>query len=778
MKKGFIVFLGLWVLNLCLSLQAQYKLAPGQWRDHLAYKRVKKIVPAENRIYCASATGLLYYNKVDNSINTISKVQGLSDCSIGDIAYDPLTQNLIIVYDDLNIDFLRNNRITNLPVIKNKITLTNKKINNITVHKGKAYLSCGFGIVVIDLGKYLVLDTYYLGQGGQMAEVMDVAIDSEYIYVATLNSILRAQADDPFLVDYSRWQPIRMLAANTQVRKLEVFNGVLYAWVDVNQSQSDSLIYFQNNQWAATSIPVGEIRAMTSVKNKLVVTGQNQYYSMESPQKYTLIDSHYWGQYAVYDSDGEFWIADTYRDLTRIKSSGEREEINFNSPTFAKNVKVDVYEDQIWTVAGLLSPNWHNEYNKEGFAAYINQQWQSFYSAITPELADFHDFVNVRINPYNPTQVYIAGWWAGLALYENGKFTFYNGMNKNSTIEEDIYWPGHSFVYGIDFDAAGNVWVTNSRALRPLSVRKKDGTWKSFSLPYVSVDNYYVGDMVATSWGHKWVIAARRPVLVVLDDNGTIDNERDDRTTTLNLGNMVSSGNALINPSRLYCIREDRNGNLWVGTDAGPVEITGARYVFDAPEYVQARKILVSSNIGENVGAYLLETEYIKSVAIDGGNRKWLATQNSGAYLISADGTQVLQNFTADNSPLLSNTVLDVAIDHKSGEVYFATDKGLISYRGYATWSSDDFGDVYVFPNPVRENYTGDIVVTNLLTNAIVKITDVEGNLVYETRSNGGQAVWNGKNLRGQRVKTGVYFIFCSNDDGSKTRVIKLLFIH
>ncbi|MEJ5266040.1 MAG: two-component regulator propeller domain-containing protein [Bacteroidales bacterium] len=777
MKQIQSVILAVLVFGAAFPLFAQYRLAPGQWRDHLAYKRVKKIVPAENRIYCVSSSGLLYYNKIDNTINTLSKVQGLSDCAIATIAFDPKTQNLIIVYNDLNIDFLKNNRIINYPVIKNKIGLTNKKINNITVYNGKAYLSCGFGIVVIDLEKYLVTDTYYPGSGGQVEEVLDVAIDSEYIYAATLNRIIRAQANDPFLVDYHRWQTVRFQAPNALVRKLEILNGTLFAWVDVDTYQSDSVVYFRNNQWSATPLPLEEIRAMNVSDNRLVVTGHSQY-SMDANLNYLIVSSHYWGQYAVYDKGGDLWVADTYRDLIRIKPSGSSEDINFNSPTFAKNVKVDVYNGQIWTVAGLLSPNWHNEYNKEGFAGYINQQWFSFYSDVTPELENYFDFVNVRINRFNPEQIYLAGWWAGLVLYEKGKLTFFNGANKNSTIEEDIYWAGHSFVYGIDFDADGNVWVTNSRALRPLSVRKKDGTWKSFSLPYVSVDNYYVGDIVATSWGHKWVIAARKPVLVVFDDNGTIDDERDDRTTTFDLGNLANSGNALINPGRLYCIREDRSGNLWVGTDAGPVEITGAQYIFDARDYVQARKILVSSNIGENVGAYLLETEYINAIAVDGGNRKWLATQNSGVYLISPDGTQVLQNFTKDNSPLLSNTVLDIAIDHKSGEVYFATDKGLISYRGYATWSNDDFGDVYVFPNPVRENYTGDIVVTNLLTNAIVKITDVEGNLVYETRANGGQAVWDGKNLRGQRAKTGVYFIFCSNDDGSKTRVIKLLFIH
>ncbi len=127
---------------------------------------------------------------------------------------------------------------------------------------------------------------------------------------------------------------------------------------------------------------------------------------------------------------------------------------------------------------------------------------------------------------------------------------------------------------------------------------------------------------------------------------------------------------------------------------------------------------------------------------------------------------------------MFSNTINDIKIDPKSGEVYFATDKGLISYKGYATNGGDNFGKVYVYPNPIRENYTSDIFITGLIENTIVKITDISGNLVFETLSLGGQAVWNGKNLLGKRVNTGVYLVFCSNKDGSKTAVAKLLFIH
>ena len=201
--------------------------------------------------------------------------------------------------------------------------------------------------------------------------------------------------------------------------------------------------------------------------------------------------------------------------------------------------------------------------------------------------------------------------------------------------------------------------------------------------------------------------------------------------------------------------------------------------------YYQPEQVFVDDNFHANRVAltidehtqFLLITETVTSIAVDGANQKWIGTQNSGVYLVSEDGTEEINHFTEENSPLLSNTISDIGINHESGEVFFATDKGLISYRGSATMGSDEFRDVYVYPNPVRENYTGEITIRGLVSDVNVKITDISGNIVYETQAKGGQATWNGKDFSGKRPSTGVYLVFCTNDDGSKTYITKLLFI-
>jgi hypothetical protein len=50
--------------------------------------------------------------------------------------------------------------------------------------------------------------------------------------------------------------------------------------------------------------------------------------------------------------------------------------------------------------------------------------------------------------------------------------------------------------------------------------------------------------------------------------------------------------------------------------------------------------------------------------------------------------------------------------------------------------------------------------------------------LVYNTKANGGTAIWNGKLFSGERAATGVYLVFCTNEDGSQTKVTKFLFIN
>jgi hypothetical protein len=225
----------------------------------------------------------------------------------------------------------------------------------------------------------------------------------------------------------------------------------------------------------------------------------------------------------------------------------------------------------------------------------------------------------------------------------------------------------------------------------------------------------------------------------------------------------------------VLCISKDLNGELWLGTTQGLAIISNPNNVFgDDDESFDARQIIIQ--VGSNFEIFLGK-EQINCIKVDPANRKWIATPN-GVWLVSEDGYTVLKNFTVTNSPLLSNNVLEIGIDESKGEVFFGTEKGIISYMGDATLGASEFGKVEIFPNPVKPDFSGDVSIRGLIDNCTVKITDISGNLVYETTSNGGMATWNGKNYSGKRVATGVYVIFAASKDGTKTHVGKILFIN
>jgi ligand-binding sensor domain-containing protein len=243
-------------------------------------------------------------------------------------------------------------------------------------------------------------------------------------------------------------------------------------------------------------------------------------------------------------------------------------------------------------------------------------------------------------------------------------------------------------------------------------------------------------------------------------------------------GNQVkilngNGGSGNIPGSNIFSIAEDKEGEVWLGTDEGIAVFYNPSDLFtNSPS--DAERILVNF---DGYVQYLLETETVTAIAVDGANRKWMGTDRAGVFLLSADGTEQIYHFTEDNSPLFSNQITSIAINPLTGEVYIGTAKGLIAYKGSATEGVTEMNDIYAFPNPVPSNYSGTIGIRGLVSNANVKITDIGGTLIYETTAAGGQATWDGKNFSGRKAKSGVYLVFVTNEDGSNTMVTKIMII-
>ena len=414
-------------------------------------------------------------------------------------------------------------------------------------------------------------------------------------------------------------------------------------------------------------------------------------------------------------------------------------------------------EGELWIAGGNVDEDWNNTLTPFMFFNFNNRQWLSEIKT------DAFDVMRIEPVQGETGHVFVSTWGWGLYEYENGELINHWGEN---TLGSMI--PGEPYVriYGLAMDDEKNLWITQSGIENNLKVLMND-TWINF--PY-NLDNPVIGDILITESNHKWIILPGSNKIYVLDDNFTPDYFDDDRYRKITV--QEQSGQLL---SEIFSIAEDLEGNIWVGTNQGPAVYYHPDRVFD--EDIFASRIKVPRNDGSGLADYMLGTEAILCIAVDGANRKWLGTRNSGAFLISEEGNEQVKNYNTANSPLLSNMVISVAAEGLTGEIWFGTGKGIVTVRETGTTGSEDMNEVYAYPNPVREDFTGDITLTGLARNSNVKITDISGNLVFETRSAGGDATWNMKTYNGKKVSTGVYLVFCSNEDGTISTVTKILII-
>jgi len=380
------------------------------------------------------------------------------------------------------------------------------------------------------------------------------------------------------------------------------------------------------------------------------------------------------------------------------------------------------------------------------------------------------DLVSVAVDPTNPNHVYAGSWINGLFEFrDNELVNFYNETNSPIQII-----PGTDLIRvgGLDFDEDNNLWITCSDNQMPVLVKMADGTWHE--LNYTSAMNAdNVGEILVASNGYKWVLLPRGGGLFVFDDKGTPENINDDDYRKLSIydeyGEVISN--------EVFSIAEDKNGSIWVGTNVGVVVYYNPEDVF-TQSFFYGQQIKIPRNDGTNDADLLLGAETVTAISVDGANNKWFGTRSGGVFMTSSDGTEQMHHFNVDNSPILSNNIYCMDIVPETGEVFIGTEQGLISYRGESTEGDDDYNQVYAFPNPVKPDYEGPITIHGLVAGSYVKITDISGNLVFEMRSQGGQAIWQGVDFDGNRVHTGVYLVFASNEDGSKKTVTKILFVN
>ncbi|MBN1159431.1 MAG: hypothetical protein JXA61_08620 [Bacteroidales bacterium] len=764
MNKYLIYFLALCFTGTAIQVEAQIPI--GTWRDHLPYNKAKRLAGIGTRIFCATEDGSLYsYNRKDNSIQKYSKVNGLSDADVSTIGSSESQQTLIIGYENGNMDLMKNDSIINIPDIKRKSLVGDKAIYNILFLDQYAYLACGFGITVYDISKREIKDTYLFGDGGSQIKVYDIACDGQYLFAATNQGIYKADLHGSNLVDYNSWD--RMLnvpAPDAEYRFLGFINNKLFSVYPNTVTGFDEIITIGPDTWEIWTHNFADQFSYLGEQNGyLIICSLLSTKVYDQQERFVREAVTYYAKHALYDKEHTLWYADPESGLVRLDEAGNGIVIVPDGPAYRDVGDIKVLYGNLWAAGGTESSKW------AGYGAYsfIGEQWTDYNEKTIPELSGLLNISKIAIDPGDTEHVIGGSYGYGLAEFKNGMLV--DIIDEEDGCLQPVPGFGHGYVLvkGLDFEPDGTLWVSLTFSDEPVYRRDPDETWSVTDLDYTGfgVDTRING-ILAASGGQKWLLIERNGLLVFEEDMGNVIRER--------FFSVQNQAGILLD--RVYCITEDKEKNIWVGTNRGPVIYVNGTDVFNG-ENISGYQPEIPRNDGTPFVDFLLATEKINCIEVDGANQKWLATEKSGVYLVSDDGKTEIHHFHEDNSPLFSDNVQTIAVNDLTGEVFFGTDKGIVSFRGRATEGTEDFSDVYVFPNPVRENYTGDIIVTGLVRDVYVKITDISGNLVFETRALGGQAVWDGKNFRGQRVNTGVYLVFCTNEDGSMTHVTKILFI-
>lgn len=732
------------------------------WSEHLPYRKAKQLLASDENIYCLTESGLFYYSLVDNDIVSFSKTKGLSDTDISCIAWAANNKVLLVGYQNGNLDLIFKDEIINVSDIKRYSAVAEKTINSISVYENWAYLGTDFGIVVVNLDKNEIADTYIIGDNGSKVKVNDVVLNGEMIWAASDEGIYQAELSSTNLADFNNWKrDISIPNYERACSDLQFVDNSLYVLRSASLSSSE-IYKYQNNNWTI-------FITSTTIINTLSESGNKLWLSKS-------------GSVEVYDSSGrntsniEFGADDDFRDALEVKgrifiADYEKSllEIQGNSfvsikpdgPMRSDISSIHSIGDKTWVVAG----NHDNLYNNSNIDAelflYKSNNWNNFTSENLAELSGKKDLLTITNNALNESLVYVGSWGDGLFVFENDKLqTIWN--SDNSPLQT-------TGIISMSSDLEGNLWVLDANSSKPVKVLTYAKEWISLNYNGLSTQ-LDMQKILALSNGDKWVLRKPGNSLYAFNENNSIANGDDDLVKSF----MVKGENNSALSSYIYDMAEDEDGSLWLASSSGVVVYADPGAIFRNGDFYAYRPVITIDGSTQ----YLLSTENVQCIAINGANQKWFGTESSGAFLVSENGEEQLAYFNTSNSPLPSNKIEKISVNPGTGEVFFVTDKGMVSYKGKVTEGTDDFKELYVYPNPVRENYDGDITVSGLIKNSIVKITDVSGNLVWEGESEGGQFIWDGKNFNGSRVHTGVYLIFCSNSDGSESKVIKLLFIH
>jgi hypothetical protein len=737
----------------------------GQWRDHLNYQNTCQVIKGD-KIYASTLHSIFSIDE-KNELTRYNKVTHLSDTHIATIGWDSIGQQLIIGYKNGNIDLLTGDNTINIPDVMQSAFTGNKSYNHCFVKDGLAYLSAGLGIIVVNLQKKEIKETWIIGNNGNQISIQAICIFNNHFFAATTEGLKSAPANSSSLSDYRNWQNLSGLNGLSigSVTNVGSSNGQLFL------QKNDSIFLLNNTNWQPfyTSTSWQTIQS-NFYANAIHLSQKNTannarviLLNSSAGITKTIAQAGIISEPKSSVADGNtVWVADYFGGLSKHTNTIER--FIPNGPPATASGEFSFANDTIYAAAGSVNISWNYLFNRNGVYNFGADTWNSKSYFNTPLFDSVFDFITIATDPI--TQTIWAGSYGGGLVHFNGSVPVLY-KQRNSNLQPAIGDPNSYRIAGLAFDADQHLWISNYGATQPLKIRKQNGAWLGFTIPFTLTENA-VAQIITDEFKQVWIMSPKNNGLICYNYGNSIESTNDDRWKLFRQG----SGSGNLPSSNILSIAKDRNSTIWVGTDDGIAWIRCTSDIFFGSGCEAEIPVIQQGAFN----GFLLKGEQVQAIAVDGANRKWIGTKN-GAWLIAEDGKHIIEHFTSANSKLLNNDVKKIGIHPKTGEVFFATEIGICSYRSTATEPSNNLSSVVVYPNPVPSQYTGTIGIRGLTENSIVKIAEPTGRLVYQTRSQGGQATWNARDINGHKVAAGLYLVFIRDETGSEKIVSKIIIL-
>jgi ligand-binding sensor domain-containing protein len=755
MKKSFLYILFLIIFQNSFS---QNKLS---WQGYFSYNEIKDVSEASNTVFAASENALFSKNSITDIIKTTTTVDGLSGQTISTIYYSEVSKKTLIGYENglmIVINEKDGSMLKVVDIINKQLPSNLKKINHFMEYNGLIYVSCDFGIVQFNLTTSQFGDTYFIGDAGAEISVKQTTFFSGFIYAATSNGIRKAMITNANLVDYNQWSIVNTgnwSSVETLDSELIAINSAGY----IHRYNSSVFVGFL--QLSQSSID------MRAKNHNLFITTPSAVFVYNNK----MVLSRQISNTQVLDNSLSFTCTTAIDDAIYIgtKENGLFSSSLLNTGVFENNTPSGPIRNNIFALQTTTNSLWavygdysgvYNPYPKDSYG--ISKFSQSIWLNIPyEEVLGAKSLIRIAVDPNDENKVYIGSFDAGLLKVEDDIPTYLYGT-ANSSLEA-IKNTADVWVNGPVFDKSGNLWMNNSLVDNGIKVLKANGDWEVFSTKSIitNISSCPFGRMSIDKNGTKWM-ATYNNGIIGFNEKGTV-------LKKITIGS--DAGNLPFIDARVAI--PDNNNQLWIGTTKGLRVLSNVNSFLTDTQLTTNPIIIIEDGLAQE----LLYEQFITDIVVDGANNKWIGTADSGVFMVSPNGQETKYHFTIDNSPLPSNVINDIDINSSTGEVFIATDKGMVSFKGTSTSANENLNNVYVYPNPVRPGFSDTVKIAGLLNKANVKITDIEGNLVYEATSAGGTIEWDTMAFGRYKVASGVYVIFISAQDGSETKVKKVMII-